>query len=131
MARPKRVEKIEIPDDLWAGFLQLISVNNKNLSKSKVRGRVKLENREIFCAVIWVMRYRKAWNDLPPQYCSSSAAWARFHEWTRAGLWDQLVQSDMVMHPLLRGVYWEFIPPHGWMPVLARRVRIKNKVELK
>jgi transposase len=85
-----------------------------------------LQNREILCAVVWVLRHRQAWNNLPPQYCSPGAAWRRFHEWTQAGLWRKLVRGDLAMHPLLAGVCWECTPGQGWMPVLARRVRIKK-----
>jgi transposase len=85
-----------------------------------------LQNREILCAVVWVLRHRKAWNDLPSQYCSPSAAWARFHEWTQDGLWGELVRGELAMHPLLHGVHWVCTPSHGWLPVMARRVRIKK-----
>jgi len=43
--------------------------------------------------ILFVLRYAVPWGELPPVegWPSGQTCWRRFHEWRRAGVWEQLL----------------------------------------
>jgi transposase len=90
----------EVTDDFWARVEPLIPVRKRSAEHSYRRaaggGRKPKEARLVFEAIFYVLRTGCQWKALPAErFGSASAIHARFLEWEKAGLFENLWKAGL------------------------------------
>ena len=82
--------RLEIDDELWAEIEPLIPRVER---RYRFPGRRRHDERARLEGILYVLRYAIPWAELPPVegWPSGQTCWRRFHEWRRAGVWEQLL----------------------------------------
>jgi transposase len=59
--------------------------------KRRRRGRPPKDNRRVLEGILWVLKTRARWRDLPKDFCvSPSVGWKRLRLWEAQGVWLRL-----------------------------------------
>jgi transposase len=77
-----------LSDELWFAVEPLLPKH----PPSPKGGRPWCNDRQCLDAILYVLRGGIAWRLVPQKEfgVSGSSAWRRFHEWTQAGIWDEV-----------------------------------------
>jgi predicted ATPase/DNA-binding SARP family transcriptional activator/transposase len=59
------------------------------LPRSK-RGRPRADDRRTFDGILYVLRARCRWHDMPARYGSAVTCWRRYTHWRTTGIWESL-----------------------------------------
>lgn len=70
-------------------------------------GRPRMDDRQTFEAIRWVLTTGAQWDEVPTKYGSGKTAWKRFTAWKRQGIWKHLWQSLLVMLEREDKINWE------------------------
>ena len=54
-------------------------------------GRPRHDHRTLLSGIVWVMRTRSSWRDLPLEYGKWATAYKRYRLWHDTGLWQRLL----------------------------------------
>jgi transposase len=79
-----------VSDRLWSEIEPLIPSVERRF---RYPGRRRHDDRACLEGILYVLRYAVPWAELPPVagWPSGQTCWRRFHEWRRAGVWEQLL----------------------------------------
>jgi hypothetical protein len=56
-------------------------------------GRPRRDDRQVLCAILWVMDTGASWRELPDEkFGPNSTAHGRYRKWLKEGLWSRIVQ---------------------------------------
>ena len=75
-----------ISDEKWAIIGPLLSKRRKD-----PRGRKSKDDRQMFDAVLWIMKTGSPWRDLPPEFGAGQTVYKRFWQWAKLGIWDEVL----------------------------------------
>jgi transposase len=77
-----------LSDELWFAVEPLLPKH----APSPKGGRPWRNDRQCLDAILYVLRGGIAWRLVPQKEfgVSGSTAWRRFHDWTQAGIWDEV-----------------------------------------
>jgi len=111
MAARKRVDSYEVTEDFWERVEPLIPVRERPASKEYLRksgaGRPPKPARQVFEAVICVLRTGCQWKALPKErFGSASAIHKRFLQWEASGLFESIWQARLAEYDQLEGIAW-------------------------
>ena len=81
----------------------------------KKGGRTRMDDRDAFAAMIYVLRTGIQWNALPREMGASSTVHDRYQEWERAGFFEELWQVGLAEYDDLEGIEWEWQALDGAM----------------
>jgi transposase len=81
-----------LTDEQWEAISRLPQVG-----RAHPVGRRPTDDREVLEAVLWVMRYRARWQDLPREYPSPRTCQRRLRRWQESGQWEQIWQTYIDM----------------------------------
>ena len=57
------------------------------------QGRPRRDDRQVLCAILWVMDTGASWRELPEEeFGPNSTAHGRYRKWCKEGLWTRIVQ---------------------------------------
>jgi transposase len=77
-----------VPDGLWEIVEPLVPVTPKRVQGGGIQ---RVDNRQVFAAIVFVLTTGCAWRHLPPTFgVSHQTAHRRFTEWSQAALWAKL-----------------------------------------
>lgn len=86
-----RTHPWEVRDEWWEKVKPLIPP-----APSHARGgRPRMDDRQAFAAIIYVLRTGIQWNALPKELGASSTVHDRFQEWEQAGFFQLLWQAGL------------------------------------
>lgn len=57
------------------------------------RGRPPADHRRVLDGIFWIARTGAPWRDLPDEFGKWASVYRQFLRWTRAGLWDVLLEA--------------------------------------
>lgn len=79
-----------VSDRLWAEVEPLLP---RVARRYRFPGRKRHDDRACLEGILFVLRYAVPWAELPAVegWPSGQTCWRRFHEWRRAGVWEQLL----------------------------------------
>lgn len=79
-----------VSDRLWAEIEPLLPRLER---RYRFPGRKRHDDRACLEGILFVLRYAIPWAELPSVegWPSGQTCWRRFHEWRRAGVWEQLL----------------------------------------
>jgi transposase len=61
-------------------------------------GPRRKDDRRVLNGIFWVLRAGAPWRDLLNRYGPYATAYNRFRCWRKAGVWDRLMDADVVAH---------------------------------
>jgi putative transposase len=106
-----RTEPWRVTDEFWEKVQPLIPPAPSHAKG----GRRRMDDREAFAAMIYVLRTGIQWNALPRQMGASSTVHDRYQEWERLGFFEQLWRAGLLEYDELEGIEWEWQAIDGAM----------------
>jgi transposase len=76
-----------LTDAEWAFFEPFL------IATGPKRGRPPADHRRVLDGIFWIARTGAPWRDLPEELGKWSSVYRQFLRWTRAGLWDILLET--------------------------------------
>ena len=78
-------------DEIWNKIEPLLPPDKPRGSN----GRPPLPNRQVFTAIVFVLKTGIPWEDLPQEMgCGSGmSAWRRLEKWQKLGIWEKIHKS--------------------------------------
>ena len=114
-----RVKTWEISDEFWRLVEPLVPEKQRDPGKVYKRrpggGRKPAPPRQIFAAIVYVLRTGIIWNALPTEkfgVCSSTAHRV-FSEWCESGFFLKLWRAGLAEYDELEGIAWEWQAADG------------------
>ncbi len=116
MEKRKRIESWVVTDEFWQRVEPLIPARQRPADKEYVRkpgaGRPPKPARQVFEAILYVLRTGCQWKALPAErFGSASAVHKRFLEWEAAGVFEALWRAGLAEYDQMRGIAW------GWQSI--------------
>src|SRR5471030_1009880 len=116
-----RIQSWEVSDELWSRVEPLLPPRNpRGEQKRKYRrrpggGRKPMEARQIFAAIVYVLRTGCQWKALPDNFGSASAIHAHFQRWRHDGFFLRLWQAGLAEYDEMAGIAWTWQSIDGTM----------------
>jgi transposase len=76
-----------LADAEWAFFEPFV------IETGAKRGRPPSDHRRVLDGIFWIARTGAPWRDLPDEFGKWGSVYRQFLRWTRAGLWDVLLEA--------------------------------------
>jgi hypothetical protein len=73
----------EISDDQWKNIVRLLPVPSWT-------GRPRSNDRQILDGIVYVLKNKVRWNDLPRSYGAPTTCYTRFQVWKKTGVWAKI-----------------------------------------
>jgi putative transposase len=106
-----RTEPWRVSDEFWEKVQPLIPPTPSHAKG----GRTRMDDRQAFAAMIYVLRRGIQWNALPREMGASSTVHDRYQEWERLGFFEQLWRAGLLEYDELEGIEWEWQSIDGAM----------------
>ena len=106
-----RTEPWVVSDELWARVAPLIPPAPSHAKG----GRTRAPDRQVFSAIVYLLRTGIQWNALPRELGASSTVHDRFQEWERAGLFRRLWEAGLTSYDEFQGIAWDWQALDGVM----------------
>ena len=102
----------EVSNELWLKVKHLVPLPTR-LKRRKYKrkvggGRKPLPARQIFEAIIFVLRTGIQWKALPKEFGSSSSIHRYFQKWQRANFFTTLWKEGLMVYDEIKGIDWEW-----------------------
>jgi putative transposase len=106
-----RTEPWRVSDEFWEKVRPLIPPAPSHAKG----GRTRMDDRQAFAAMIYVLRTGIQWNALPRQMGASSTVHDRYQEWEHLGFFEELWRAGLLEYDELEGIEWEWQAIDGAM----------------
>ena len=107
-----QIKSWEISDIFWAAVEPYIPVPQRPAGRTYQRrpggGRKPLPPRQVFSAIVYVLRTGCQWKALPKEFGSASAVHQHFQTWQAAGFFANLWRAGLAEYDQLEGIAWEW-----------------------
>jgi len=116
-----RLESWEVSDAFWERVEPLIPQRPIQRARRKYKrkpgaGRKPKDPRQVFEAIVYVLRTGCQWKALPSErFGSASAIHKRFLEWEKAGFFLALWQAGLAEYDEMEGIAWRWQSIDGAM----------------
>ena len=113
-----QIKSWTISDVFWRKVEPLIPLRQRPqghvYQRKSGAGRKPMASRQIFSAIVYVLRTGCQWKALPREYGSASAVHAHFQRWQREKFFLRLWQAGLAEYDEMEGIAWR------WQSPLAR-----------
>lgn len=100
----------DVSDEFWARVEVLIPVAERLAGRDYKRrqggGRKPVMPRQIFSAIVYVLRSGCPWKALPRRFGSASTVHRHFLEWERKGFFSAFWSDGLAEHDEMEGIGW-------------------------
>jgi len=108
-----------VSDAFWAKVEPFIPALSRPEGRQYRRqpggGRKPMAARQIFSAIVYVLRTGCQWKALPREFGSSSAIHTHFQQWQNSGFFRRLWQAGLAEYDEMEGIAWEWQSIDGAM----------------
>lgn len=109
LATTKANKRSQITDTQWFLIADLFPWK----PPTRAGGRPKIQPRECFEGILWILRTGSQWQFLPKHFPSYTTCWRRLRDWTRAGIWQQAWARLLSLAHDLKLLDWEQLLADG------------------
>ena len=112
--RMATVQSWEVSDELWSRAEPLLpqraprAYRKRKFRRRPGGGRKPMSARDIFAAIVYVLRTGCQWKALPKSFGSASAIHHHFQQWRQAGFFVRLWQAGLAEYDEMEGIAWEW-----------------------
>jgi hypothetical protein len=78
---------VELTEAEWARLAPLLPPRRPHV------GRSRNDHRAILGGILWVLRNRASWRDMPARFGNYNTAYKRYRLWSDIGLWTRLLHA--------------------------------------
>lgn len=114
-----QIKSWTVSDNLWSRVEPLIPVRRREPGRKYQRkagaGRKPMSSRQVFSAIVYVLRTGIQWKALPREFGSASAVHQYFLNWHRAGFFQKLWQTGLAEYDGMHGIAWQWQSADGAM----------------
>ena len=114
-----QIKSWEVSDEFWAKVEPLIPVHRRSAKRKYERrpggGRKPMPPRQVFSAIVYVLRTGCQWKALPKEFGSASAIHLHFQQWHRAGFFVVLWRAGLAEYDEMEGIAWDWQSVDGVM----------------
>ena len=117
-----KIQSWEVSDELWAKAEPLLVQRNPREGRKKRDyqrraggGRKPIIARQIFAAIVYVLRTGCQWKALPEGFGSGSSIHAHFQRWRGDGFFLRLWQAGLAEYDEMEGIAWAWQSIDGTM----------------
>ena len=107
-----QIKSWTVSDQLWSKIEPLVPVRKRPRGRKYQRkagaGRKPMPARQVFSAIVYVLRTGCQWKALPKEYGSASAVHAYFQRWQRAGFFRQIWKAGLAEYDEMEGIAWRW-----------------------
>lgn len=104
--------KYAISDELWEKIQQFIPARKNTHPRGG--GRKPKDDRLVFEAILFVLRFGCQWNALNATgLCPSSTVHDRFRKWAAAGVFHRLREQGLLEQEAMKGIDWSWVAVDG------------------
>jgi transposase len=112
-----KVKSWEVSDEFWTRVEPLIPPRKRSSAQEYKRktggGRKPLPPRQVFEAIVFVLRTGIQWKALPKEFGSSSSIHKYFQEWTKKRFFERLWRKGLAEYDEMEGIAWEWVSVDG------------------
>ena len=101
----------KVSDELWERVKPLMPARPAHPKG----GRPAADDRQMFSAIVYVLRTGIQWNALPRELGASSTVYDRFRWWESQGFFQRLWQAGLLEYDELAGIGWDWQSVDGSM----------------
>jgi transposase len=99
-----------VSDELWGRVEALIPLAERSAGRAYQRrpggGRKPVMPRQVFSAIVYVLRTGCPWKALPRELGSASTVHRHFREWEQRGFFSALWSAGLAEHDEMAGICW-------------------------
>ena len=78
---------VELTEAEWARLAPLLPPRRPHV------GRPRNDHRAVLGGILWVLRNRASWRDMPARFGNHNTAYKRYRLWSDTGLWGRLLRA--------------------------------------
>ena len=101
-----------VSDAFWAKVEPLVPVPRREPGRRYRRkpgaGRKPMSARQVFAAIVYVLRTGCQWKALPREFGSASAVHKHFQDWQKAGFFLTLWRAGLAEYDEMEGIAWDW-----------------------
>lgn len=114
-----QIKSWTVSDAFWSKIEPLMPIRQRAANRTYQRkpgaGRKPMPARQIFSAIVYVLRTGCQWKALPREFGSASAVHAHFQRWQREGFFVKLWQAGVAEYDEMEGIAWRWQSIDGAM----------------
>jgi transposase len=114
-----QIKSWTVSDELWEKVEPLVPQRQRNGDRKYLRkpgaGRKPMSARQVFSAIVYVLRTGCQWKALPREFGSASAVHKYFQLWQEAGFFLRLWKAGLAEYDGMDGIAWEWQSIDGAM----------------
>ncbi len=114
-----QIKSWTVSDQLWDKVGPLVPTRKREPGQKYQRkagaGRKPMPARQVFSAIVYVLRTGIQWKALPREFGSASAVHQYFQNWHRAGFFQKLWQAGLAEFDGMHGIAWQWQSADGAM----------------
>jgi len=114
-----QIKSWTVSEQLWAKVEPLIPEKQREQGRQYQRkpgaGRKPMAARQVFAAIVYLLRTGIQWKALPREFGSASAVHQYFQDWQKAGFFLKLWQAGLAEYDGMQGIAWQWQSIDGAM----------------
>ena len=114
-----QIKSWTVSDAFWAKVELLVPVvsraDGREYRRQPGAGRKPMPARQVFSAIVYVLRTGCQWKALPREFGSASAVHAHFQRWQRSGFFLSLWRAGLAEYDDMEGIAWRWQSIDGAM----------------
>jgi transposase len=114
-----QIKSWTVSDALWSKIEPLLPVRKRQVGRKYQSkpgaGRKPMPARQVFSAIVYVLRTGCQWKALPREYGSASAVHSYFQRWQREGFFLKIWQTGLAEYDEMEGIAWNWQSIDGAM----------------
>jgi len=107
-----QIKSWTVSEELWSRIEPLVPVRKRLRGRKYQRkpgaGRKPMAARQVFSAIVYVLRTGCQWKALPKEYGSASAVHAHFQRWQREGFFLKIWKAGLAEYDEMEGIAWRW-----------------------
>lgn len=114
-----QIKSWTISDTFWSKIEHLVPARRRDTDRTYHRkpgaGRKPMPARQLFTAIVYVLRTGCQWKALPREFGAARAIHAHFQRWQRDGFFVKLWQADLAEYDEMEGIAYRWQSIDGAM----------------